>query len=61
MPRMHKYRLYIYDAGDRLLTSPMVISADNDKAATEQAESMLDGFRAELLDGDRLVIRFPKE
>ena len=38
-----------------------MISADNDEAATEQAEKMfekiLDGVRAELRDGDRLVIR----
>jgi len=39
----------------------MVISADNDTAATEQAETMLDGVRAELRDGDRLVIRLPKK
>jgi hypothetical protein len=39
----------------------MVISADNDDAATNQAEQMLDGVRAELRDGDRMVIRFPKE
>jgi len=39
----------------------MVISADNDEAATEQAENMLDGLRADLKDEDRLVMRFPKE
>ncbi|MBO0719111.1 MAG: hypothetical protein J2P55_17530 [Rhizobiales bacterium] len=57
----HKYRLYVYDAEDRLIAPAMVISADNDAAATEQAENMLDGVRAELRDEDRLVIRFPKE
>jgi hypothetical protein len=36
--------LYIYDAKDRLIAPPMVISADNDDAATKQAETMLDGF-----------------
>ena len=58
---MHKYRLYVYDAEDRQIAPAMVISADNDDAATEQAEKMLDGVRAELRDGDRLVIRLPKE
>jgi hypothetical protein len=58
---MHKYRLYVYDAGDRLIAPPMVISADDDEAATEEAKKMLDGARAELRDEDRLVIRSPKE
>jgi len=58
---MHKYRLYVYDAEDRQIAPAMVISADNDTAATEQAETMLDGVRAELRDGDRLVTGFPKE
>ena len=58
---IHKYRLYVYDADDRLIAPAMVISADNDDAATNQAEQMLDGVRAELRDGDRMVIRFPKE
>jgi hypothetical protein len=58
---MHKYRLYVYDAEDRLIAPPMVIPADNDKAATEEAEKMLDGVRADLRDEDRLVMRFPKE
>jgi hypothetical protein len=58
---MHKYRLYIYDAEDRLIAPVMPIVADDDKGATEQAEQMLDGVRADLRDGDRLVIRFPKE
>jgi uncharacterized Zn ribbon protein len=57
----HKYRLYIYDADDRLIAPPMVITADNDEAASEQAETMLDGARADLRDGDRLVMRLPKE
>jgi hypothetical protein len=39
----------------------MVISADDDDAATEQAETMLDGVRADLRDGDRFVMRLPKE
>ncbi len=56
---MHKYRLYVYDAEDRLLAPPMVISADNDDAATEQAEHMVAGVRAELRDGNRLVTPFP--
>ena len=58
---MHHYRLYVYDAQDRLIAPPMVISADNDEAATGQAENMLDGLRADLKDEDRLVMRFPKE
>jgi hypothetical protein len=58
---MPKYRLHVYDAEDRLLASPMVISADNDRAATEQAEAMLNGVRAEWRDGDRLVMRHPQE
>ena len=49
---MHTYRLYVYDTGDRMIAPPMVISADNDEAATKQAEAMLDGTRAELRDGD---------
>jgi hypothetical protein len=53
---MHKYRLYIYDAEDRLIAPAMVIPADNDKAAIDQSENMLDGVRAELGDGDRLVM-----
>ena len=57
---MHKYRLYVYDAEDRLIAPAMLISADNDEAATEQAEKMLDGAHAELRDGDRLVMRLPK-
>ena len=57
---MHQYRLYVYDAQDRLIAPPMVISADDDAAATEQAENMLDGVRADLKDEDRLVMRFPK-
>jgi hypothetical protein len=39
----------------------MVITADNDKAAIKQSENMLDGIRAELRDGDRLVIRHPSK
>jgi hypothetical protein len=39
----------------------MPIVADNDAAATEQAEQMLDGVRADLRDEDRLVRRFLKE
>ena len=35
---MHSYRLYVYDAEDRLIAPVMVISADNDEAATEQAK-----------------------
>ncbi len=58
---MHKYRLYVYDAEDRLVAPAMVIAADNDKAATEQAEQMLDGVRAELRDEDRLVMRLPRK
>jgi hypothetical protein len=58
---MHKYRLYVYDAEDRLIAPVMPIVADNDAAATEQAEQMLDGVRADLRDEDRLVRRFPKE
>lgn len=58
---MPKYRLYVYDAEDRLIAPPMVIAADNDGAAAEQAETMLGGVRAELLDADRLVTRFPKD
>jgi hypothetical protein len=57
---MHSYRLYVYDAEDRLIAPVMVISADNDEAATEQAKKMQDGFRAELPDGNRLVKRLPK-
>ena len=56
MQWMHKYRLFLYNAEDRLIAPAMVISADNDEAATEQAEKMVDGARAELRDGDRLVI-----
>ncbi len=56
---MHKYRLYVYGAEDRLIAPAMVISADNDREATEQAETMLEGVRAELRDGDRLVMRHP--
>src|SRR5262249_44153669 len=58
---MHKYRLYLYDAEDHLIAPALVISADNDDAATEQAEKMLDGARAELRDGDRLVKRLPSK
>jgi hypothetical protein len=58
---MHKYRLYIYDAEDRLIAPVMGIFADDDAAATEQAEQMLDGVRADLRDEDRLVTRFPRE
>jgi hypothetical protein len=42
---MHKYRLYVYDAEDRLIAPVMPIVADNDGAATEHAEQMLDGVR----------------
>ncbi len=49
---MHKYRLYVYDTEDRLIAEPMVIAADNDQAATEQAnKEMRDGVRVELRDG----------
>ena len=58
---MHRYRLYVYDAEARLIAPAMVISADNDWAASEQAEKMFDGLRAELWDWDHLVIRLPKE
>jgi len=57
--------LYVYDAEDRQIAPPLEISADNDEAATEQAEKMLekilDGVRAQLRDGDRLVIRLPSK
>jgi hypothetical protein len=58
---MPQYRLYVYDAEDRQIAPAMVIPADNDKAAIEQSENMLDGVRVELRDGDRLVMRHPKE
>ena len=61
VPGMHKYRLYVYDAEDRLIAPPMLISADNDESATDQAEKMLAGVRAELRDGDRLVMRHPNK
>jgi len=32
--------LYVYDAEDRQIAPPLEISADNDEAATEQAEKM---------------------
>ncbi len=57
---MHKYRLYIYDAENHLLAPAMVIAADNDEAAGKQAEKMLDGVRAKLVDGNRLVMSFPR-
>jgi hypothetical protein len=57
---MRQYRLYIYNAEDRLIAPAMVIGADNDKTAIEQSENMLDGVRAELRDGDRLVMRLPR-
>jgi hypothetical protein len=53
---MHKYRPYVYDAEDKLTAPAMVISADNDDEATEQAGKMLDGVRVELRDWDRLVM-----
>jgi YD repeat-containing protein len=56
-----QYRLYVYDAEDRLIAPVMPIVADNDAAGTEQAEQMLDGVRADLRDDDRLVRRFLKE
>jgi YD repeat-containing protein len=56
-----QYRLNVYDAEDRLIAPVMPIVADNDAAATEQAEQMLDGVRADLRDEDRLVRRFLKE
>ncbi len=59
--RVHKYRLYVYDDEDRLIAPPMVIAADNDETATEQAEKMRDGVRVELMDGDRLVMRHPSK
>jgi phosphomannomutase len=49
------------NAEDRQIAPEMVISADNDEAATEQAEQMLDGVRAELRDWDRLVMRPSKK
>jgi len=58
---MHKYRLYVYDAEDKLIAPAMVISADNDERATEEAKKMRDGARTELRDGDRLVIQFTSE
>jgi hypothetical protein len=58
---MHQYRLYVYDAEDRQIAPAMVIPADNDKAAIEQSKSMLDGVRAELRDGDRLVMQLPSK
>jgi hypothetical protein len=59
--RMHKYRLYVYDAEDRLIAPPMPVLADNDEAAIEQSQNMLDGVRVELRDGDRLVMRHPSK
>jgi hypothetical protein len=56
---MHEYRHYVYDAEDRLIAPAMVIAADNDEAAVKQSENMLDGVRAELRDGERLVMRHP--
>jgi uncharacterized Zn ribbon protein len=56
---MPKYRLYVYDDADRLIAPAMVIAADNDETATQQAEKMLDGVRVELRDGDRLVMEYP--
>ena len=58
---MHNYRLYVYDAEGKLIAPAMVIFAENDEKASEQAENMLDGVSAELRDGDRLVTLLPKQ
>jgi hypothetical protein len=49
------------DAEDRLIAPAMVIPAYNDEAAIDQSENMLDGVRAELRDGVRLVMRHPSK
>jgi hypothetical protein len=57
---MHKYRLYVYDAEDRLIAPVMPIVAANDAAATEQAEQMLDGVRADFAGRGSLGQTVPK-
>jgi len=57
---MHDYWLYLYDRSARILRAPMLITADDDETAITRAKACLDGVDAELMDGDRLVIRLPR-
>jgi hypothetical protein len=57
---MHDYWLYLYDRSARILRAPTPITADDDETAIIQAKARLDGIDAELMDGDRLAIRLPR-
>ena len=57
---MHDYWLYLYDRSARILRAPTLITADDDETAIIRAKACLDGVDAELMDGDRLVIRLPR-
>jgi hypothetical protein len=58
---MHSYRLYVYDAEDRLIAPVMVISADNDEAATEQAKKNARWFSRRIAGWESLGQAAPKE
>ena len=55
------YRLFVLDDNGRVKSVPVVITAQDDKAATLEAEASISGKAAELWQGARLVSRFACE
>ena len=58
---MPQYRLYALDQEGRIRQPPRLLDSATDDAAVEEARSFLDGRKAELWEGSRLVHRFPKK
>ena len=52
------YRLFVLDDNGRVKSVPVVITAQDDTAATHEAEAAISGKAAELWQGARLVARF---
>jgi hypothetical protein len=55
---MPVYRLYKLNA-DRIVGPPAVIECESDAEVIAKAKAMLDGLDIEVLDGPRVVARFP--
>jgi glycyl-tRNA synthetase beta subunit len=53
---MAAYRAYRVDQNKHIKGPPMLIVADNDAQATEQAKQFVDGCDVELWDGARMVL-----
>lgn len=57
---MPDYRAYIMGHDGHILR-PVELQCENDEAAKEQAQQLVDGHDVELWSGDRFVVKLTKE